>query len=113
LEKERLRVAGDYVITNLGGVYQGSVKASSELAGGQIFISPTGSTVAAITKTFGKNIREEKVKEYNYSQLLRAKSVKLNRPYANNLNILSPLGLNAGLEIVLYASPNMFGTTLI
>jgi len=73
LEEERLRIAGDYMLTNLERVYEGSVKASSELAGRLNFISPTGAIITAVTKTFGENIREEKAKEYKYSQLLRAK----------------------------------------
>ncbi len=73
LEKENLRIAGDYMLTNLERVYEGSVKASSELAGRMNFISPTSAVITALTKAYGENIREEKAREYKYSQLFKTK----------------------------------------
>lgn len=73
LDKEILRITGDYMLTSIERSYEGSVKASSELAGRMNFISPTAGIITMLTKSQGENVREEKAREYKYSQLFKTK----------------------------------------
>ena len=73
IEREHLRISHDYMLTGIERVYEGSVKASSELAGRLMFISPTGAIITALTRAYGENIREERAREYQYSSLFNTK----------------------------------------
>lgn len=73
LDKEILRITGDYMLTGIERSYEGSVKASSELAGRMNFISPTAGIITMLTKSQGENVREEKARELKYGQLFKTK----------------------------------------
>lgn len=73
IDKESLRIKADYMLTGIERVYEGSVKASSELAGRLMFISPTGAIITALTKAYGENVRVERASEYQYSRLFSKK----------------------------------------
>ncbi|MDM7276030.1 MAG: hypothetical protein P3X22_007970 [Thermoprotei archaeon] len=73
IDAEKLNVKAPLMLTGIERSYEGSLKASSELAGRLMFISPTAAIITAITKTRGETIREEWAKESQYSLLFKVK----------------------------------------
>ncbi len=73
IDTEKLTVKAPLMLTGIDRSYEGSLKASSELAGRLMFISPTAAIITAITKAMGETVREEWAEESQYSLAFKVK----------------------------------------